>query len=59
MLKINNLFSVLVHLRVHMAVTAAQLSFVVVLTVNALIVPMFFTVTADHAFNGSYRFVIF
>lgn len=50
---------VLVHLRVHVAVTAAQLGFVVVLTVNALIVPVFFAVAADHNSNGSIHFVIF
>lgn len=50
---------VLVHLRVHMAFAAAQLGFVVILTVNALIVPVFFAVTADHCSNGSIHFVIF
>lgn len=50
---------VLVHLRVHVAVTAAQFGFVVVLTVNALIVPVFFAVAADHNSNGSIHFVIF
>lgn len=49
----------LVHLRINMTVAAAQLSFVVILTVNALIVPMLFTVAADHVSNGSYMFVIF
>jgi hypothetical protein len=42
-----------------MAVAAAQLSFVVILTVNALIVLVLFAVTADHVSNGSYMFVIF
>ncbi len=49
----------LVHLRVHMTVAAAQLGFMVILTVNAFIVLVFFTVTADHSSNGSIPFVIF
>lgn len=49
----------LVHLRVHVTLTAAQLGFVVILTVDALIVPVFFAVTADHYSNGSIHFVIF
>lgn len=50
---------VLVHLRVHVAVAAAQLGFVVILTVDALIVLVFFAATADHYSNGSIHFVIF
>lgn len=42
-----------------MAVAATQLSFVVILTVNALIVPMLLTVPTNHVPNGSYMFVIF
>ena len=48
-----------VHLRIHMTFTAAQLGFVVILTVDALVVLVFFAVTADHYSNGSIHFVIF
>lgn len=53
------LFLVFMHHRVNMAVAATQLSFVVVLTVNTLIVPMLFTVPTNHVPSGSYMFVIF
>jgi len=50
---------VLVHHRINVAVAATQLSFVVILTVYALIVPMLFTVSTNHVPNGQYMFVIF
>jgi hypothetical protein len=57
--KIKECRLVLVHLRVHMAFTAAQLCFVVVLAVNALVVLVLFTVGADHCYSITVHFVIF